>query len=194
MFHSVLQDVSFLVLAGTYANGAGFLNVPAFFSIVVSLLGIISYFIYLIRERENISGYFLWLKGQAGQLWSKVTNQKPVQGGRQAHPTHSRNRRVGGRSPHGSSESEQSEDGSQVREKRMGIYTQHLYFFLSSTPLMSAIHSSLVSATHSPCVCHPSFLVSATPPPSCLPPLLPRVWHPLPSCLPPLLLTGHCSE
>ena len=118
MFHSVLQDVSFLVLAGTYANGAGFLNVPAFFSIVISLLGIISYFIYLIRERENISGYFLWLKGQAGQLWSKVTNQKPVQGGRQAHPTHSRNRRIGGRSPHGSSESEQSEDGSQVRERK----------------------------------------------------------------------------
>lgn len=141
MFHSVLQDVSFLVLAGTYANGAGFLNVPAFFSIVISLLGIISYFIYLIRERENISGYFLWLKGQAGQLWSKVTNQKPVQGGRQAHPTHSRNRRVGGRSPHGSSESEQSEDGSQVREKKKGIQNM-----LYKSLLLLILHSATLPA------------------------------------------------
>ena len=64
-----------------------------------------------------------------------MTNQKPVQGGRQAHPTHTHTRHVGGRSPHGSSESEQSEDGSQVREREKGT-EKHImtspYFYTHS--------------------------------------------------------------
>lgn len=112
--HFVLQDVSFLILAGAYASGAGVLNVPAFFSILVSLVGIITYLVYLILERENISSYLLWLKGEVGKLWSKATNKSPAQTGRQAQPTQPHTHP---RSPHGSSESEQSEDGSQVGEQ-----------------------------------------------------------------------------
>jgi len=112
--HFVLQDVSFLILAGAYASGAGVLNVPAFFSILVSLVGIITYLVYLILERENISSYLLWLKGEVGKLWSKATNKGPAQTGRQAQPTQPH---AHPRSPHGSSESEQSEDGSQVGEQ-----------------------------------------------------------------------------
>ena len=52
--HSIPQDVPFLILAGTYANGSGVLNVPIFFSLVVSLVGMVSYVFYLVVERHNI--------------------------------------------------------------------------------------------------------------------------------------------
>lgn len=105
-----VQDVPFLILAGTYANGSGVLTVPIFFSLVVSLVGMVAYVYYLVVERHNIQIYLSWLRAEV--RLKKGTSPSSSQGGRPGPQTAPHAHYPGGRS-HGSSESEQSEDDSQ---------------------------------------------------------------------------------
>lgn len=106
------QDIPFLVLAGNYTQQTGVLNVASFFTLAVSLLGSVAYFVYLLVERNSIQGYFTCLRGEASELWAKVGGvaRQPVQ---EPGPAPSSLPQRPHRSPYGSSESEQSDD-SQV--------------------------------------------------------------------------------
>ena len=123
MFSST-QDLPFLILAGTYAN-MGFLDVPAFYCLGISLIGIVTYLAYLITERQNIFTYWTWLKLELKKLGraESYTNQEPLpnaNSGNVAAPP----RRGGAnipnghahsvRSPYESSGSDHSEESSQT--------------------------------------------------------------------------------
>ena len=58
----------FLILVGTYATQIDFLGVPSFYGLAISLLGIVSYVVYLIRHRKNITDYWEWLKLELGKV------------------------------------------------------------------------------------------------------------------------------
>ena len=116
----LLQDIPFLVLSGVYTNDLGTLNVSTFFSLTVSLVGIISYFFYLFLERHNIPSYLSWLRDEAVKLKSSskirgtpqegqppVVGGVSVVGGAQAGS----GPRSGGRSPHGSTGGSEHSDG-----------------------------------------------------------------------------------
>ena len=125
------QDLPFLVLAGTYANNV-FLNVPTFYCLTISLIGIVTYICYLLREKQNIPTYWAWLKKELAKLtsaqgYSPQDPPLPV-GGAAANPQ----RRVAGlanghalqmRSPYGSSGSDRSDGSSQ------GTYQEHGFEF-----------------------------------------------------------------
>ena len=66
-FSPHLQDVPFLVLVGVYASKT-FLSVPSFYGLTVSLVGIMSYLVYLVQERHNIVHYWTWLRVELGNL------------------------------------------------------------------------------------------------------------------------------
>lgn len=131
MCQSHVQDLPFLILAGTYANNV-FLNVPTFYSLCVSLIGIVTYIAYLIREKQNIFSYWTWLKIEMARLTSaKVfNNQDPLpQVGNSVGNTARRGPSLPNghahqvRSPYTSSGSEHSEDSSQ------GTYQEHGFEF-----------------------------------------------------------------
>ena len=80
-----LQDVPFLILAGIYTSRIGLLTPPSFFSLCVSLLGIGSYLLYLLRERSKILGHFVCLRNTFRKT-SKFDLQGGVAGGGAEHP------------------------------------------------------------------------------------------------------------
>lgn len=109
------QDVLFLIFAGSYVSGLGTLTIPSFFSLSLSIVGVCSYLVYLVLERNSIHTYFLWIKTEAHKR-IKVTTQgaEPQTGSGQGTGGQGpamNGRRPGG--PYGSSESDQSEDDSQ---------------------------------------------------------------------------------
>lgn len=116
-FNPLPQDIPFLVLAGTQTTVS--FTVPAFFSIMAALVGIVAYFVFLCQEWGSIPTYLSWLRGEVGKLpcvkrvkgreSAVVEAQGPAA---QAPPTQQQN--------HATSESEQSEDDSQVRRCRGG--------------------------------------------------------------------------
>ena len=77
-----MQDLPFLILVGTYASQIDFLSVPSFYSLVVSLLGMFTYVVYIVRQRHNITVYWAWLKLELGKVGlrknSYVTNQEAL--------------------------------------------------------------------------------------------------------------------
>ena len=109
-----------------------FLNVPTFYCLGVSLIGILTYITYLIRERQNIFNYWTWLKMELAKLSSAKTfnNQEPVvQVGNGTGTTARRGTSLPNghahqvRSPYASSGSDHSEDSSQ------GTYQEHGFEF-----------------------------------------------------------------
>lgn len=113
--HFPLQDVLFLIIAGAYINGIGTLTIPSFFSLSLSIIGFISYVIYLILERNYVLTYFMWLRTEINKrIKLRPQGAEPPTGSGQSpggQGTVPNGRRAGGR--YGSSESEQSEDDSQ---------------------------------------------------------------------------------
>lgn len=104
-----------MIIAGAYVNGIGTLTIPSFFSLSLSILGVISYVSYLILERNYLLTYFQWLRAEINkrikfrpQGVEPPTGSGHGPGGQGAMPN---GPRAGGR--YGSSESEQSEDDSQ---------------------------------------------------------------------------------
>lgn len=105
----------FLIIAGTYVSGIGTLTIPPFFSISLSIIGVVSYIVYLFMERNYILTYFQWLKTEVRKrIKFETQGVEPPTGSGQGsggQSTTVNGRRAGGR--YGSSESEQSEDDSQ---------------------------------------------------------------------------------
>ena len=105
----------FLIIAGTYVSGIGTLTIPPFFSISLSIIGVISYVVYLIREINYILTYFQWLKTEFHKrIKLRTQGTEPQTGngqGTRGQGTTANGQHPGGR--YGSSESEQSEDDSQ---------------------------------------------------------------------------------
>ena len=126
-----LQDLPFLILVGVYAEMA-FLNVPAFYSLGVSFVGILAYLVYLCRERRNIMTYWTWLKlelGKVGLGKKTYANQEPLPSANgNVVPRRGRANLPNGytnpvRSPYGSSGSDHSENSSQ------GTFQEHGFEF-----------------------------------------------------------------
>ena len=107
-FNPFPQDIPFLILAGTYTQSSSSFNVPVFFAILASLLGILTYLLYLLRERNNIQAYLSWLRGQleklpcADRVRGKEGVSPEVQGPAHVPPAQLRS--------YGNSESEHSDD------------------------------------------------------------------------------------
>ena len=102
-----------------------FLNVPTFYCMGVSMIGIVTYLVYLIRERQNILTYWTWLKRTAVAAKISLTQvyhtQDPLAAvngipgrARPGQPGLPNHHTLPGRSPFCSSGSDNSEDGSQA--------------------------------------------------------------------------------
>ena len=114
-FSTNTQDIPFLILAGVYTSQISTLTIPSFFSLAISLLGIASYLIYILRERNSIIDYFLCLKSEFKQS-SKFNVQEEPSPGNSRHGTDGHALAMNGRALNGrylGSESEQSESDSQ---------------------------------------------------------------------------------
>ncbi len=106
-----------MIIAGAYVNGIGTLTIPPFFSLSLSIIGVISYVVYLILERNYVLTYFTWLKTEMNkriklrpQGAEPPTGSGQSPGGQGAVPNGGR--RAGG-GHYGNSDSDQSEDDSQ---------------------------------------------------------------------------------
>ena len=106
-----------MVIAGAYVNGIGTLTIPPFFSLSLSIIGVISYVVYLILERNYVLTYFTWLRTEINKrIKLRPQGAEPPTGsgqspGGQGTVLNGGHRAGGGR--YGNSDSDQSEDDSQ---------------------------------------------------------------------------------
>ena len=63
-----LQDLPFLVLVALSSSELGFLSVPAFYSLTITLLTILTHLLFLTRQRTNVPTYLAWLKMELAKL------------------------------------------------------------------------------------------------------------------------------
>ena len=133
---SLLQDLPFLVLVALSSSELGFLSVPAFYSLSLSLLGILSHLLYLLRQRNNVPAYWAWLRLELSKLgllrrtYTPNQDPPPTSNGGVAGLPRRGGASVGNghinsvRSPHESSGSDHSENSSQ------GTFQEHGFEYL----------------------------------------------------------------
>ena len=102
-----------MIIAGAYVNGIGTLTIPPFFSLSLSIIGVILYVVYLILERNYILTYFTWLRTEINKrIKLRPQGAEPPTGNGQSPGMPSGGHRAGG-GRYGNSDSDQSEDDSQ---------------------------------------------------------------------------------
>ena len=114
-FSTNIQDIPFLILAGVcvYTTQISIFTIFYYSSLAISLLGITSYLIYILRERNSIIDYFLCLKSKFKQS-SKFNLHEEPSPGNGGHGTDSHGLAMNVNGQYLGSESEESESDGLV--------------------------------------------------------------------------------